>query len=134
MENEKNYEVKITSASKELSTKERVNIKLMAEAVSLDDETANGGVIIDIAYYAQLNVHNDNAEKDKDYTVYIFVDKNGTMYKSGSESLFRTFSTIYEEVSDDFTGNPETDICSIKVFRSPSKKHKEKHFLTCSMV
>lgn len=121
------YSVKITTCSKELTHKERVQIKDMSNAVSLDELTANGPVTLDVAFYAVLAVHNERSES-VDYTVCVLVDKAGTKYRTGSPS----FMNSLEDIMADMDGCDEE--WNLEVFRQPSKNYKGKDFLTCSVV
>ena len=115
------YSVKITMCSKELTHKERVQIKDMSNAVGMDELTANGPVTLDVAFYAVLDVHNELSES-VDYTVCVLVDKAGTKYRT----------TSLEYIMADMDGCDEE--WNLEVYRQPSKNYKGKEFLTCSVV
>lgn len=124
-----NYKVVIESVSKELSVKERIQLKDLSDTVKLDNATKVEPVIIHVDFYATLDIHNENSD-DKDYKNYVIVDKDGTRYVTGSQSFLTAFSQIEDEIADadeavDFT---------IKVYRLPSKKREGKDFITCSLI
>ena len=121
------YNVTIEKASKELTHKERVRMKDTTNALSLDEVTQDGPVLIDLDFYAVLNVHNEKSES-VDYTVCILVDKAGTKYRTGSPS----FLTALDEIMVDMTDCDEP--WQLEVSRRPSKNYKGKEFLTCSVV
>lgn len=121
------YNVTIAKASKELTHKERVRMKDTTNAISIDEITQDGPVLIDLDYYAVLNVHNERSESI-DYTVCILVDKAGTKYRTGSPS----FLTALDEVMVDMADCDEP--WQLEIYRHPSKKNKGKEFLTCSVV
>ena len=121
------YNVTIAKASKELTHKERVRMKDTTNAFSLDEVTQDGPVLIDLDFYAVLNVHNDKSESI-DYTVCILVDKAGTKYRTGSPS----FLTALDEIMVDMADCDEP--WQLEVSRRPSKNYKGKEFLTCSVV
>lgn len=121
------YNVNIRYVSKEISAKERVMLKDTTNAISLDEATQNGKLIIEPAYYAVLDVHNEKSE-DKDYVKYIIVDKAGTKFVTGSESFYTSFRSIMDEMLDC------DEEYSIEVYRLPSKNYKGKEFITCSVV
>lgn len=121
------YNVIIVKASKELSHKERVRMKDTTNALSLDEVTQDGPVLIDLDFYAVLNVHNEKSESI-DYTVCILVDKAGTKYRTGSPS----FLTALDEIMVDMADCDEP--WQLEVSRRPSKNYKGKEFLTCSVV
>lgn len=129
MENNANYKAKVIDASKELTGKEKVAIKNFAEMVQLDDATqdSDAGVLINVAWTAKVAVHNEKAD-NPDYVKYVYVDKDGTMYISGSESLYRQ----YCDIAEDMEGDDEE--WGIKVIRKESSNYKGKDFLTCVIV
>lgn len=125
-----NYKAEVKGCTKELTGKEKVALKNFADMIQLDEATQNAegaGVIIDVDYVAAVHVHNEKAD-DTDYMKYIYVDKNGVKYISGSESLYRQ----YTDIAEDMEG--ETDPWSIKVIRKQSDNYKGKDFLTCVII
>lgn len=121
------YNVTIAKASKELTHKERVRMKDTTNAISLDEVTKDGAVLIDPDFYAVLNVHNERSESI-DYTVCILVDKAGTKFRTGSPSFLSSLDEIMVDMADC------DESWQLEVSRRPSKNHKGKEFLTCSVV
>lgn len=123
------YSAKVVEATRELTGKERVAIKTFANARQLDVVTQNyeDGVLIDIDYVAKVAVHNEKSD-NKDYIKYIYMDKDGIMYVSGSETLYRAYQEIAEEMEN------EDEDWAIKVIRKESSNYKGKDFLTCVIV
>jgi hypothetical protein len=128
-ETNKTYSAKLVSATRELSAKERVAVKMFIGAEQLDELTQRdeNAVLIDIDYVAVVEVYNEKSD-NKNYNKYVYVDKDGTMYISGSETLYRT----YEEIAEEMEG--ENEPWSIKVIRRESTNYKGKDFLTCMLV
>lgn len=128
-ETNKTYSAKLVSATRELSAKERVAVKMFIGAEQLDELTQRdeNAVLIDIDYVAVVEVYNEKSD-NKNYNKYVYVDKDGTMYISGSETLYRTYEEIAEEMED------SQEPWSIKVIRKESKNYKGKDFLTCMLV
>lgn len=124
------YSVKVKEVSKELTHKERVQITDLTDCVKLDTATQEGPVLIDLDYYAVLEIHNEKSE-DKDYENYVVADKNGTRYSTGSKSFFNNLVTICEEMQD--SEDPD-EVWQIKAYRRPSKNRQGKDFITCSIV
>ena len=122
-----NYSVKVGYCSKELSAKERVQIKDTSDCVRLDSATQENAVMIDVDFYAELVIHNEKSE-DKDYKTYVVVDKDGTRYTTGSDSFWSSFINICEEMEDSY------EAWSIKAYRLPSKNRAGKDFITCSLI
>ena len=129
VETNRTYAAKLVSATRELSAKERVAVKMFIGAEQLDELTQRdeNGVLIDIDYVAVVEVYNEKSD-NKNYNKYVYVDKDGTMYISGSETLYRT----YEEIAEEMEG--ENEPWSIKVIRRESTNYKGKDFLTCMLV
>ena len=119
------YEVKVTEASVELTPRDRIKVKDTTDAIALDKATQEDAVIISVAWYAVLDIHNEKGE-DKDYRTYIIVDTDGTRYKTGSSSFWNAFMNIFSEL--------EGEQFDIKVYRMPSKNRQGKDFITCSLV
>lgn len=128
-ETNRTYKAELVSATRELSAKERVAVKMFIGAEQLDELTQRdeNGVLIDIDYVAVVKVYNEKSD-NKNYNKYVYVDKNGTMYISGSETLYRTYEEIAEEMED------EEEPWAIKVIRKESTNYKGKDFLTCMLV
>ena len=121
------YSVKIRTASKDLMHKERVQLKDTTNATGLDQLTQDGPVVLDIAFYAILDIHNEKSE-NKDYSVCVMVDKGGNKFCTSSPS----FITTMEDIMADMDGCDEE--WSLEVHRRPSNNYKGKEFLTCSVV
>lgn len=127
------YRATVRDCSKELTVKEKIMLKDTSNAESLDALTQeaslnNGRVIIDVDYYATLDIHNEKSD-NKDYINFIVVDKEGHKYVTGSQSFISSFIDIYGEM----TVAGEKDI-TIEVYRKESKNYKGKDFITCSIV
>ena len=121
------YSVQVKNVSKELTHKERVQITDLTDCVKLDKATQEGAVLIDLDFYAILEVHNEMSD-DKDYENYVIADKNGTRYSTGSKSFFNNLVDICEEMED------SDEEWQIKAYRKPSKNREGKDFITCSIV
>ena len=121
------YSVSVAQSSKELSAKERIQIKDTTDALKLDEVTMAEAVILHPAMYAELDIHNEMSE-NKDYKNYIIVDTDGQKYVTGSASFWSSFMDIAKEMEN------ETEEWAIKVYRMPSKNYKGKEFITCSIV
>lgn len=120
------YKVTVVSASIELSKKDKIRISDTTGAIAIDKATQDGELIIDPAYWAVLEVHNEKSQ-DKDYRNFIIADKNGLKFRTGSESFWTAFISIWEELKDE-------DDWQVKVYRLPSRNRQGKDFLTCSLV
>lgn len=121
------YKVTVRYASLDnLSARERIMFKDTSECVSLDSATIEGAITIKPEFYVVLDVHNEYARGDKDYTQYVVVDADGTRYITGSESFYSSFINIAEEMGD--------EAYEIKVYRKPSKNYSGKDFITCSII
>ena len=121
------YSVEIKYSSKELTPRERIQIKDTTDTIKLDEATQIEAVMIEPMWYAVLAIHNDKAE-DADYETYIVVDRNGQRYKTGSQSFWSAFTNIAMELDGD------AEPWMIKVYRMPSKNRAGKDFITCSLI
>lgn len=123
------YNAQVEFCSKELDVRERIKIKDTSNAQRIDELLENGTLTVDIDYFAVVNVHNERAKQDKDYSQLILVDKGGNQYSSGSNSLIEAVEDIYEELADAGI----TDFV-IDIFRKQSKNHAGKYFITCALA
>ena len=121
------YNVTISSASRQLSARERIAIKDFSNAIPLDEATKDGKLVINPVGYAVLDVHNEKSD-NKDYKKYVVIDAAGTKYVTGSENFFDSFMEIMEEMSG------EDEEFSIEVYQMESKNYKGKSFITCSIL
>lgn len=128
-----NYTSAIREASRELSAKERVMFKDMANATSLVDfvsaqRESGEKAVIDVADFAVIDVHNPKAQDNTDYTIYLVIDKKGNKFYTSSEAFWSAFSNIYAEMKE---SDEEWGIEAVLI---PSKNYKGKEILTCSLV
>ena len=121
------YSVEIKETSKQLSAKERIAIKDTSNALKLDVECEEDGVIITPVAFAILSIHNEKSD-NKDYENYVITDKDGTKYVTGSESFWNAFISIWDEMQE------EEEEWGIKAYKLDSKNYKGKKFLTCSII
>ena len=121
------YSVEIKETSKQLSAKERIAIKDTSNALKLDIECEEDGVIITPVAFAILSIHNEKSD-NKDYENYVITDKDGTKYVTSSERLWNAFISIWEEMQN------EEEEWGIKAYKLDSKNYKGKKFLTCSII
>ena len=122
------YEVKIAQSSIQLSAKERVAIKDISNAQKLDQVIGDDEhLTINVAYTAELAIHNEKAD-NKDYKVFVIVDRDGTKYITSSESFISSYKNIEAEMAD------ETEEWGLDVYKIPSKNYKGRSFITCSIV
>lgn len=127
------YSTKIVSSSRELTTKEKITLKDFNDCVGLDTVVTNDqGFIIDPDVIVEVQVHNERAKDDKDYTTIVILDKDGTKYSTSSNSLRDSISDIMDELAD-LDENDRADL-KIKVFKKPSKNYSGKYFLTATVV
>lgn len=127
-----NYSAKITESSRELTPKERVMFKDLANAQNLNEfakeSIASGSKpVITVKDYAIVSVHNE-ASEDKDYLNYLLIDNEGNKYYTGSVSFWNKFMDIYKEMST------VDEDWAIELSLVPSRKYAGKEALTCSLV
>lgn len=124
------YSVSIKESSKQLTPKEKIKLKDLSNSVNLDALTQEEGkVVIDVAFYVILSIHNAKSLERPDYENIVVVDKDGNKYNTGSGSFIAALMDILDELAD----AGETD-CQIEVYRKESKNYKGKEFITCSIV
>lgn len=120
------YSVSIAHASRELTAKERIQLKDTTSAIKLDEVTQTEEILLYPELYAELDIHNEMSD-NVDYKNYIVVDRDGKKYVTGSTSFWTSFMDIAKEMEN------ETEEWGIRVYRMPSKNYKGKEFITCSI-
>ena len=127
------YSTKIVNASRELTVKEKITLKDFNDCVGLDTVvTEEQGIIIDPDVIVEVDVHNERAKDDKDYTTIVILDKDGTKYNTSSNSLKESVQDIMDELAD-LDEADKADL-KIKVFKKPSKNYSGKYFLTATVI
>ena len=122
-----NFSVTIAESSKELTPKERVQIKDLSDTLKLESLIKTEPLIIEVDFYAVLEVHNDKAD-NPDYTNFIIVAKDGRRFRTGSQTFYNSFKMI----ADEMLGIDEE--WQLKIYELPSKNREGKTFITCSVV
>ena len=114
------YEIKIIESSQELSARDRLRLKDLSNAISLDREIKeNESLAITPTAYVILAVHNEKSD-NKDYKNYVISDDvTGHKYYTGSESFFTSFRDIWEEMK-------EEGEYQIEISKKPSKNYTGK--------
>lgn len=121
------YNVEVVETSKQLTGKQKIQLKDTTDCVRLDKATQEGEVLIDVDFWAELHIHNEKSD-DKDYKNFVVVDKNGTRYVTGSESFWSSFLNIFDDMK------AVGEEWKLKVYRMPSKNRQGKDFITCSVI
>ena len=128
---ENGYSAKIVETSHEFSAKERIALKDIRNATSLDVAVEPGApMVITPDKYAVVEIHNDKAKGDKDYTKYVIIDKSGNKFYTGSASFYRSFKEIWDEMKQE-AADEEFDI---ECYKTESKNFPGKYFISCSIV
>lgn len=124
------YSAKVIEISKEVSAKQKIQLKDTTNCISLDEATnENDRLVIAPDYYAVIAVHNDKSE-DKDYEKYVVVDRAGNKYVTGSKSFF----TALRDIMSDMAAEAPDEEYDIEVYRRESANYKGKTFITCSLA
>ena len=121
------YKATVVESSKELTAREKIKFKDLSDSVALDGAIKDEPIFITPEAYAIVNIHNEKSD-NPDYKKYIIVDKDGTTYNTGSESFWKSFKDIWDEMS------AEDEEWSLKVYKKESANYKGKHFITCSIA
>ena len=117
----KEYEAKIEfSTDKELKAKDKIKIKTFSAARVLNDCFPDDGImVIQPARISLVNVHNERAKDDKDYSV-IVIEAGEEMYRSSSTSLTESINDIISALDEDGESITENEI---KFFKVKSKNN-----------
>ena len=130
MANNANFKATVVETSREMTAKEKIQIKDTTSAIKLDEATKEAPVDIVLDAYAVLSIHNEKSD-NKDYNNYVFLAENGDKYVTGSESLYRAFSDIIDELVD---AGESVQGQTFRMYRKPSKNYTGKDFLTCTLL
>lgn len=127
-----NYTATITETSREFTAKERVMFKDLQNATPAVDyakecRANDGRATVEVKDWAVIDIHNESAD-NTDYTVYLFIDKNGNKFYTSSEPAWNSFKNIYDEMKD------SDEEWGIEFNLIPSKKYNGKEILTCSLI
>lgn len=124
------YSAKVIEISKEVSAKQKIQLKDTTNCISLDEATnENDRMIISPDFYAVIAIHNEKSE-DKDYEKYVVVDRAGNKYVTGSKSFF----TALRDIMSDMAAEAPDEEYDIEVYRRESANYKGKTFITCSLA
>lgn len=122
------YSVQIIEVSKDIRAIEKIRLKDLSLSMKINDMVKAESVVIEPDYYASLHIINENSE-NKEYDVFVIVDKEGQHYHTGSRSFHQSFIDIAEELK----GEPDLR-WGIECYSVPSKDPKNNNFLKCSVV
>lgn len=123
------YSVTIVEVTKtDLSARERIMLKDMSNAVSIEEAVRENPLVIDYSFHAILDVHNEHSKNEKDYSKTVVVDKAGNKFVTGSKSFTDSLIEIVSEMLD--AGETEFQI---EVYTKPSKNYAG-NFITCSLI
>lgn len=124
------YNTKVVSTSREITAQEKFLIKDFNDAIGLDSVVSDSeGIILDIDIIAEVQVHNEHAKDDKDYTTIVIITTDGTKYTTSSNSVRDAISDIMDECKDE-----GIEDYKLKIFKKPSKNYAGKSFMTASIV
>lgn len=130
------YKAVVAGSRKKLTAKERIAIKSLADTVELNDAVQNDtGVMINLDNVVTVQVHNEKSD-NKDYNKYVYIDKDGTKYVSGSEPLYTAIDDIMDDITDAIADGEmsEEDDIMIKVIKKESDNYKGQMFLTAVLI
>lgn len=124
------YNTQVVTTSREITAQEKFLIKDFNDAIGLDSVvTDTEGIILDIDIIAEVQVHNEHAKDDKDYTTIVIITTDGTKYTTSSNSVRDAISDIMDECKAE-----GIEDYKLKIFKKPSKNYAGKSFMTASIV
>ena len=129
---EKTYTVTINWSSRPLRAIEKSIIKTGIDSFESITEAVKDGErlrIDEIDYAAIVQVHNENAKRDTDYSLIVIKQKDGITYKTGSASFIRTFEAIW----DDILEMEEDEKWALLCYSKKSKNY-DGDFVTCALT
>ena len=94
---ERNYKAVLEYCNKDIEPIEKIKLIDVSDAISLDTlikDSASEAVVIDVAYYGVINVHNEKSKDKKDYDKIVIVDTEKRKYVTGSKSFLNSLQDI----------------------------------------
>ena len=114
---ENTFKAEIIKASKELTAREKIQLKDTSGCISIDRASQEDpDLVIPVTGYVVLAIHNERAKGDTDYEQLVILS-DGDKYITGSNSFRSSFFDIWEEM----VGDP--DPLGIKVVRRASRNY-----------
>lgn len=126
------YSAVIKNASRELTAREKIRLKKMEGAISLNN--TDSSVVITPVLWAEVAVHNELAKpKDgkpanTDYMVLVIEDADGTLYQTSSPSFTEDFKDVWSDMHDE-----GEDGWQFRVAKHKSANNSGS-YLTCDLI
>lgn len=130
------YKAVVKESLKGLTAREKIAIKALNDVTELNDlVTPEQAIMINIDNVVTVQVHNEKSD-NQDYNKYVYIDKDGTKYVSGSEPLYTTVKDILSDIEDAIADGEmdETEDITIKVMKKESANYKGQMFLTAELI
>lgn len=130
------YKAVVKESVKGLTAREKIAIKALNDVTELNDlVTPEQAVMINLDNVVTVMVHNEKSD-NQDYNKYVYIDKDGTKYVSGSEPLYTTVKDILGDIEDAIADGEmdEKEDITIKVLKKESANYKGQMFLTAELI
>ena len=130
------YKAVVKESVKGLTAREKIAIKALNDVTELNDlVTPEQTIMINLDNVVTVQVHNEKSD-NQDYNKYVYIDKDGTKYVSGSEPLYTTVKDILSDIEDAIADGEmdETEDITIKVMKKESANYKGQMFLTAELI
>lgn len=130
------YKAVVKESVKGLTAREKIAIKALNDVTELNDlVTPEQAIMININNVVTVQVHNEKSD-NQDYNKYVYIDRDGTKYVSGSEPLYTTVKDILSDIEDAIADGEmdETEDITIKVMKKESANYKGQMFLTAELI
>lgn len=132
----KGYKSVVKESVKGLTAREKIAIKALNDVTELNDlVTPEQAIMINLDNVVTVMVHNEKSD-NQDYNKYVYIDKDGTKYVSGSEPLYTTVKDILGDIEDAIADGEmdESEDITIKVLKKESANYKGQMFLTAELI
>lgn len=130
------YKAVVKESVKGLTAREKIAIKALNDVTELNDlVTPEQAIMINLDNVVTVQVHNEKSD-NQDYNKYVYIDKDGTKYVSGSEPLYTTVKDILSDIEDAIADGEMDEIedITIKVMKKESANYKGQMFLTAELI
>lgn len=129
---ERVYTADVTSSLKELTARQRIAVKDFSSAEKLNDiiTSDNPHFVIDVDNIIKVSVHNEQSKGNSDYDVVIIIAKDGTKYRTGSETAYTSALDIYRELE----AANELDVGFMLDFYKVKSNNFDGDFIKCNLI
>lgn len=131
---ERSYQATVLECSEELDVVGRIQFKDFADALRISKVMKDNQVRVleigEVVRWGRIKVHNESNKSNPDYEVFRFDTADGESYVTSSESAWRSFMEIRDELLDE----EESELNRPYRFVKRDSKNQAEGFLLCQLA